>query len=244
MAVPVRAELLASLSALEERRIRAGERALEDRRSRLRDLGRALPRPQALTEMARQRLDFAAERLPRALLGFTAGLDARLGRVGARLSPVLLQRRLDTGQERLGLFGARLAPSLGRASALASERYSGARFAARSERALTQTLQTSRERLGQSARMLETLSYKATLERGFAAVRGPNGLARRAADIGSGDALEIEFADGRVSAVVGDAPSEGGERKRRKASSSSGSGSGSSGGAAGTGGDGPQGSLF
>ncbi|HEU0221046.1 MAG TPA: exodeoxyribonuclease VII large subunit, partial [Paracoccaceae bacterium] len=45
LAVPVRAELLSALAALEERRRRAAARSLSERRRRLGDLGRLLPRP-------------------------------------------------------------------------------------------------------------------------------------------------------------------------------------------------------
>ncbi|MFL5058373.1 MAG: exodeoxyribonuclease VII large subunit, partial [Microvirga sp.] len=54
---------------------------------------------------------------------------------------------------------------------------------------------------------LESFSYKSVLERGFALVRGGDGKPiRRAAGIGAGEALAIEFADGTARAVAEGAP--------------------------------------
>ncbi|MCI4665872.1 MAG: exodeoxyribonuclease VII large subunit [Neomegalonema sp.] len=210
MAVPVRAELLATLSGLEGRLIRAGGRTVEDRRGRLRDLARALPRPEDLVALPRQRFDAAAERLPRALLAFTQGLDGRLGRVGARLSPMLLTRRLDAGGDRLRLFGDRVAPALARASTLARDRFDRARFADRIARSAAQDLEKKRERLEKLARLLDGFSYKATLARGYAAVRCDGDVLSSAAGAEPGALLEIEFKDGSVAAEVptdqGDGP--------------------------------------
>ncbi len=208
MAVPVRAELLAALSGYEARLIRAGARAVEDRRGRLRDLARALPRLEDLVALPRQRFDAAAERLPRALLAFTRAQDGRLGRVGARLWPGLLTRRLETGADRLRLFGDRIAPALVRASAIARERYDRARFAERTARSAAQDLSARRERLEKLGRLLEGFSYKATLARGYAAVRSGGSVVSSASGLAPGAAVEIEFRDGSVAAEV---KREGGE---------------------------------
>ena len=44
--------------------------------------------------------------------------------------------------------------------------------------------------------MLESVSHKSALERGFALVRGENGVVRRAAAVRPGDVLTLTFADG------------------------------------------------
>src|SRR5215212_10056450 len=63
------------------------------------------------------------------------------------------------------------------------------------------------ERLGVAGQLLESFSYKSVLERGFALVRGGDGKPiRRAAGIGTGEALAIEFADGTARAVAEGAP--------------------------------------
>jgi exodeoxyribonuclease VII large subunit len=51
---------------------------------------------------------------------------------------------------------------------------------------------------------LESVSFRAVLERGFALVRGPDGeLKRRAAAIRSGEHLTLTFADGEAKATGG-----------------------------------------
>ena len=70
LAVPVRAELVLRMADARARMLRAATRSGTLARQRLGDLGRALGRPQALTEGARQRLDFTGPRLEPALRGF------------------------------------------------------------------------------------------------------------------------------------------------------------------------------
>jgi exodeoxyribonuclease VII large subunit len=54
-----------------------------------------------------------------------------------------------------------------------------------------------------SAKLLETLSYRATLERGFALVsKTGKGLVERGAEIRPGDKLELTFADGTAPATA------------------------------------------
>ena len=66
MAVPVRAELLASLASCAARLAAAALRHVERRRSELRNAARALPMRDRLLSVARQRLDGAAQSLHRA----------------------------------------------------------------------------------------------------------------------------------------------------------------------------------
>ncbi|MEO1686725.1 MAG: exodeoxyribonuclease VII large subunit [Pseudomonadota bacterium] len=107
LAVPVRAELLATVGDLEQRRRRAAARLLADRGRRLRDLARALPRPEALLAERAQRLDAAALRLPRALIAFATAKRAALAQGPAgRFAPSLLTRALrdrSAGGEHLQL---------------------------------------------------------------------------------------------------------------------------------------------
>ena len=55
------------------------------------------------------------------------------------------------------------------------------------------------ERLEATDRLRETLSYKATLARGYAAVHGEDGVLTTKAAAQKAGALEIEFSDGRMS---------------------------------------------
>jgi exodeoxyribonuclease VII large subunit len=53
--------------------------------------------------------------------------------------------------------------------------------------------------------LLETLSHRSVLQRGFALATRPDGtLVRAAAGLAEGDALRLRFADGEAAVTVGD----------------------------------------
>jgi exodeoxyribonuclease VII large subunit len=214
MAVPVRAELMADLAGLEHRLIAAGRRQLDDRRVRLADLARGLPRPQQAIEEAAQRLDGWSERLANAMRVL---LDERARRVAhgwaalprpeamlaaarrvaqsalARLRPALLAQPLDDGRRRAAELGERLQAAGGRLLAQGRQRF---------------------EALGG---LLESFSYERVLERGFVLVRDQAGKpVTAAAQTRPGQQLGLRFADGEVAATVAGTPSPQGRSLRRK----------------------------
>ncbi|TJX48514.1 MAG: exodeoxyribonuclease VII large subunit, partial [Mesorhizobium sp.] len=64
-------------------------------------------------------------------------------------------------------------------------------------------LERLRSRIGQADRLMATLSHKAVLARGFALVKDADGgVVKQAADVASGMALSLEFADGTADAVA------------------------------------------
>jgi exodeoxyribonuclease VII large subunit len=76
-------------------------------------------------------------------------------------------------------------------------------FANRLDRCYGAEIGRARAELEAHTRVLESVSYKAVLNRGFALVRGADGvLKRRAADIRSSENLTLTFADGEVGAVA------------------------------------------
>ncbi|MEM9784270.1 MAG: exodeoxyribonuclease VII large subunit, partial [Pseudomonadota bacterium] len=205
MAVPVRADLAAALAELEARRRRAMRRMLDARRERLAAIARALPRGAEIVETRRQRL--AALRLPdprrlvadgRARLGLPAqrlapGLRARVGRArlalerpAARLTDRALRQQVRQGRERSIELGHRLAP------------------------AILRSMRRCREALTARGRLLETLSFRRTLERGYAVVRDGTGrLVMRAGDVAPDTAVALQFADGTVDAVTRSGAADG-----------------------------------
>lgn len=99
LAVPVRAELMARMADHDSRMLRASQTRIQTPRQRLRDLARALGRPQALTDGARQRLDLGGARLEPALRGL---VRARRDALAARaLSPALLRQQTAAARRRL-----------------------------------------------------------------------------------------------------------------------------------------------
>ncbi len=101
IAVPVRADLLAHLANQQARLLRAGGQIIARRDQRLRDLARALPRPEALLAGASQAFDRWAERLPGALRGLVAAKGRRLAEVSGALRPAVLARQTRTDRDRL-----------------------------------------------------------------------------------------------------------------------------------------------
>lgn len=107
LAVPVRAELDASLATLGARLSGAVRRAGEQRRQALRAAARALPSADQLFAVRRQRFDVAAGRLERAL---TAATERRRARLAAtRLEPAMLARSIAEAGRHLDRCGGRFA---------------------------------------------------------------------------------------------------------------------------------------
>ena len=219
MAVPVRLELLAWTEGQEGRLLTALGRGVRTRAQRLADLSRALPRSEALLADAYQRMDRAERELPRALRLSVAGRGARLDGLSAALRPSLLRDRLGKARDRLAPCADRLRPSLlrgiarrgeaftalalrHRAGPLNAEIAKGRRgldeMSRRLDRAQTERIAQARTRLDALERMRASLGYVETLRRGYAVVRGPDGVVTTASEARDHDRLEIEFADDRL----------------------------------------------
>jgi exodeoxyribonuclease VII large subunit len=112
--------------------------------------------------------------------------QSKFDRIAGRLRPAALIQDLRKRGERIADGSARLS---GAARRLVRARW---------------------DALAACARMLETLSHKATLARGFALVRRNGVIVRRARELGGGDAVQIGFADGEAPATIS------GARKREK----------------------------
>ncbi|MFI0395967.1 exodeoxyribonuclease VII large subunit [Paracoccus jiaweipingae] len=239
MAVPVRAELAQRLAEAGLRMARASQQRIDRPRQRLRDLGRAMGRPQALTDGARQRLDLFGDRLEPALRGF---MRARRDRLAAQSMPASALRRFTRdSRSRFQGWAARLAPAVSRANGLRGERLADrakrlegalARARGQSRRqivddrarlagldarlvpALTRALTIRRERLDRLDRLRQTLGHQETLKRGFAVVRDlDGGVITGAAKARATPLFEVQFSDGRVLAAPVDSPETGGAAK-------------------------------
>jgi exodeoxyribonuclease VII large subunit len=213
MAVPVRLELVASLAGLEHRRRNALARGLAQRRQRLRDLSRGLPRPEAMLAERAQRLDGLAVRLPLALIAFTRHLHLALSRGAAgRFGPHMLVTAVEKRRERLLRAGLGLRPeALRRGIERLRERLEA--LAVRLAQAGGRRVEERRAGLDALARTLETLGPHRVLERGFAIVRdGSGAVVTRAVAARAATVLEVELADGRMRAR----PERAGSGRRRE----------------------------
>jgi exodeoxyribonuclease VII large subunit len=173
LAVPVRAELAVWLAGMEERRVRALANGIKQREQRLRDLSRAMPNPVDVVAMQGQKLDMIAARLPRALQAMAQGKRVQLAERTAALRPISLRQMIS----QKGQLLQRVVSDL--------------------KSAPMRQLERLRDRLNGLERLLETLGYEATLERGYAVVRGTDGVVLSTAKAAKrAGQLDIQFKDG------------------------------------------------
>jgi exodeoxyribonuclease VII large subunit len=227
MAVPVKADLQAQLAGLSARLSGAMSRQMDHRRQNVRALARALPSLDQLLALPRRRFDEAASGLGRGLELNTMSKRRLFERASAKLSPDMLARRLierrqrvseraaladrilerliERHKARLGRFDATLTTLPARLKVQtdrAKDRLEG--LSRRADSAMVHDLQRARSLVSAQDRMLQSLSYKNVLMRGYAVIRDDdNRPVSRANALSTGQGIAIEFADGRVSAAIG-----------------------------------------
>ncbi|WP_193142463.1 MULTISPECIES: exodeoxyribonuclease VII large subunit [unclassified Meridianimarinicoccus] len=222
IAVPVRAELLAFTEGMGARLAGAHARSAAQRGQRLRDLSRALPRPQDLTRHAEQRFDAVSQRLPVALRSRVHQERARLNSAKGSLHPGRLNDRLEAQRQRLAVAGKRLdraaetfqsrrkldlAGISGRLSLRSIRQKQAAapgdlsRLQGRLRQAWKARMGERRQGLAALERLRGSLGYESTLARGFAVVRAGDTLVTSAASGATQSALQIQFRDGVLEAV-------------------------------------------
>jgi exodeoxyribonuclease VII large subunit len=228
MAVPVRTELMLRTDSLARRSLACWQRGQEARRTELRAAIRALPTAEELLALPRQRLDHAGARLPRALTANAQIHHREFSRIAGRLGPQILRTRVNRcseltaalaersrravevararRRERLATATVRLAAGL-RANAeahrsrIARQYERLAVLAERAERAAILLLERRASAVERCGQLLNALSHRGVLARGFALVRSPDGRPlRHAAKVSEGMRLDIDFSDGRVRA--------------------------------------------
>jgi exodeoxyribonuclease VII large subunit len=178
-AVPVRSELLVRVTSSGLRAVGCLKRLLEAQGNLLNALSKGLPRRTEILALPRQRFDGVAARLGRALRANAHAHRVAFSREGSRLRPHLLRNAARGRRDQL----ARLDRSAGRA------------FVSHIARA--------RDQLDAKGQLLASVGYQNVLSRGFTLVRDQDGrMLRRATEVGPGESLDIEFADGHVPALA------------------------------------------
>ncbi len=205
MAVPVRSELIAAVGDLGGRLAGAALRQIETGRRDLRAAARALPRAEDLFAMPRRMFDELASRIGRGLLANARVHRTQYERVAGRLSLAGLERMIERAREQLVACDSRKAVFHARNLERARERLIAA--GERQTQFLARAIERLKARFASAARLLEVVSYRSILERGFALVsdfedREPM---RSAAAVPDGKVLDIEFHDGHVRAISGGA---------------------------------------
>ena len=180
-AVPVRADLIYTVSDLEGRLAKGQNTLLERKRERLDGLSRGLPRPRDILGMASQRVDDLSDRLPRSLMSLTHTLNAKLAQVAGRLSHRALSQSIEHKTQRV------------------------TDLSTRANRAVGEGLRNMGQTLDATSRMLESLSYTRVLERGYAVLYDGDGTPiTKSATVGAGDVFEVQMSDGRFGAEATD----------------------------------------
>lgn len=189
MAVPVRAELAATLAELAHRKRRCALRPVTLGRERLEARVQRLPKPDAILAAKAQKLDELSERLRRGLRDEAGAKREQLNRIAGKLSLPLLRHRVEVCGERVQRAG--LHPRL-----------------------LQRRWVMARDALAPSARVLPQLNPDKPLERGFARVTALDGRTLTSRDAAAAEpALTLRFRDGALAVTTGSAavtPGSGG----------------------------------
>ncbi|MBN8949735.1 MULTISPECIES: exodeoxyribonuclease VII large subunit [unclassified Rhizobium] len=228
MAVPVKAELEAQLASLAARLQGGVGRQMDQRRQAVRALLRALPSLDQILALPRRRFDEAAAGLGRGLELNTLNKRRSFERAASQLRPDILsnriaerrqqlsermtraertiERMLDRSRariERADAVFATLPSRLEAQTGRARDRLGN--FVRQADTAIRHQLTRARSELVAQERILQSLSYKNVLKRGYAVVRDEDDRpVSLAAALSTGAAISIEFADGRIGAVTGD----------------------------------------
>ncbi len=224
MAVPVKADLDAQISNLAARLRGSSSRQMDSRRQNLRALVRALPSLDQLLALPRRRFDEASAGLGRGLERTTLAKRRIMERATAGLRLELLSGRIADGRRRIAeqvlrkdrclerhLLRERSRLAKAEVSLLSlPQRLSGQierdrlklqSLVRHADTALVHALSRRTAAVLAHDRMLQSLSYKNVLKRGYAVIRGEDDRPlTRAANIAAGQMLSVEFADGRISA--------------------------------------------
>lgn len=190
-AVPVRAELIGYVEDQGARVRNVVRRQVLSSRDRLRAAAGELPRPLDLLNIARQRLDIAAQHLASSLRDLGQQKRLRFERAAAKLSPNALRIDLRHARAQLTPLSERLQPAHRR------------------------VLSRAGDRLATVWKLVDSLSYKRIIDRGFALVtdEGTGEIVRSKDGVRPGQLLVVDVADGSFGVNVSGAPAQ---RKKRR----------------------------
>ncbi|TNE40277.1 MAG: exodeoxyribonuclease VII large subunit [Alphaproteobacteria bacterium] len=193
IAVPVRSELIAYIEDQERRIKRSLTRSISDRRERLAGLARGLRDPNSLIAEKVQHLDHLDSRLRQSVQNGLALKKQQFASVDAKLRPQILSRSITQYEERVGNLVRRMNMSV----------------SVKRERAADQ--------LAASGRLLESLSFKRVLKRGYVIVWDEEG--RPVSSIKGAEAgrqVALEFMDGRAGAIISSGESSEPKKQKKK----------------------------
>ena len=179
IAVPVRQKLVEQVGNLEHRLMRYLQYTISKYQERLK--AAKLPQPESLIENKKQKLEKLKLSLSHALRNASQNKRLRFSRATARLRTETLQSDITRKSEILDRVARRLHPATKR------------------------SLDSQEQRLSSMSKMLMSLSYISTLNRGFAVVRkgfldseDEYQIISTTDDARDAEGLQIEFQDGKI----------------------------------------------
>lgn len=179
LAVPERGQLLESIDGFEARLKQSIRQRLLISKDKFSGLVARLGTPERIFDLRTQRLDYAATRLSHSL-----------------------EKRVQIAQNSLLKTSSRLLHP-GQMVSMAGKNLDF--VTSRLQRSYAHSLSTAAQRLDSSAKLLEVLSFKSVLGRGFALVRNEDGLPVQSChEVSRGDLIRIELKDGTINSVVGE----------------------------------------
>jgi exodeoxyribonuclease VII large subunit len=232
MAIPVKADLEASISNLAARLNSASSRVINQRRQNFTALSRGLPSLDNLLALPRRQIDEADSNLGKAIRLTLMNMRRHFETPAGRLTPISLlsslqnrtaridqkaqalsnafERIHDRKVTQLTRFSSGLTPLLNqilqRITRLISQTDQSI---LRAEHAVSGRIEYAKQRTSAADRVLQSLAYKNVLKRGYAIVKDASGKPLVSAhSVSCGQHLQIQFTDGDVQAKeTGDAPS-------------------------------------
>ena len=180
MAVPVRVELKSVLDSLDGRRIRQMSIFLERQITKIAELERLMPKIETLVSERNQYLDMIEAKLVNAIINFMNQKKLQYAKSGIEsLHPRILRKDLDRKKDEINSLSERL------------------------DFSIKVILSNCRIKLLELERLRESLSYRKTLERGYAIVRDDNNhILDNFRDASVAESILVEFRDGDLNVQV------------------------------------------
>ena len=175
MAVPVREELSVALSSLENRKKKSLLLFMQNKKQRILDLSRGLPKGEDLFLTQRQKIDFLADKLPNALIALNQRFKMRVLAFSSKLNVKVIEQNIKYKRNEVKSLDNQI------------------------KRLVLNIFDQFKYKLNSVERLRQNLGYRETLKRGYVVLRDRKGPLVSSADIPKTvGPISAEFFDGRV----------------------------------------------
>ena len=175
MAVPVREELSLALSSLENRKKKSLLLFMQNKKQRILDLSRGLPKGKDLFLTQRQKIDFLADKLPNALIALNQRFKMRVLAFSSKLNVKVIEQNIKYKRNEVKSLDNQI------------------------KRLVLNIFDQFKYKLNSVERLRQNLGYRETLKRGYVVLRDRKGPLVSSADIPKTvGPISAEFFDGRV----------------------------------------------